>query len=90
MFGDMPSHGFYLRHVRGIELSNVEIEVLKPDMRPMVVMNDVEDADLFRLKAPRAPEVPAMVMNNVRNVSVSGSRPLAADTHLDHADQSKL
>src|SRR5438067_3167341 len=31
MFGNMPSHGFYVRHVKGIELSNVEIETLKPD-----------------------------------------------------------
>ena len=90
MFGNMPSHGFYVRHVKGIELSNVEIETLKPDLRPLFVMDDVENADLFRIKAPRAPNAPVMVMNHVRNLRVSASNPLIPDTQLDHADQNQI
>lgn len=90
MFGTMPSHGFYIRHVKGIEIGNVEIETMKPDMRPMIVMNDVENVDLFRIRAPRVPDVPAAALNNVRNFSASGSKPLMADTQLDRADGVKL
>jgi len=90
MFGDMPSHGFYLRHVKGIELSNVEVETLKPDLRPLIVMDDVQNADLFRVKAPRLSDMPVLAMSQVRNLSVAASRPLIADTHIDHMENGKL
>jgi polygalacturonase len=90
MFGTMPSHGFYIRHAKGIEISNIQIETVKPDVRPVFVMNDVENVDLFRIKAPRVPDVPACVLNNVRNFTASASKPLMPDTQLDRADQSKI
>jgi len=34
MFGEMPAHGFYIRHARNVSLSNVEVASLKPDARP--------------------------------------------------------
>ncbi len=90
MFGTMPSHGFYIRHAKGVEIGNIQIETLKPDLRPVFVMNDVENIDLFRIKAPRVPDVPACVLTNVRNFNVSASKPLMPDTQLDRADQSKI
>ncbi len=90
MFGNMPSHGFFIRHAKGVELSNIEIETLKEDQRPFLVMNDVENADLFRIKSPKVAGVPAAALDNVRNFSVSASKPLFADTQLDKAASSKL
>jgi polygalacturonase len=90
MFGNMPSHGFFIRHAKGIELSNIEIETIKEDQRPLVVMHDVQGADLFRIRTPKAPGVPAAVLDNVRNFSVSGSKSWLADTHLEQADAVKL
>ena len=34
MFGKMPSYGFYLRHVEGIEITNVKLSYQKGDARP--------------------------------------------------------
>jgi len=90
MFGTMPSHGFYIRHAKGIEISNIQIETVKPDARPVFVMNDVENVDLFRIKAPRVPDVPACILNNVRNFAASASKPLMPDTQIDRADQNKI
>jgi polygalacturonase len=90
MFGTMPSHGFYIRHAKGIELSNIQLETVKPDLRPVFVMNDVENVDLFRIKAPRVPDVPACVLNNVRNFTASASKPLLADTQIDRVEQTKI
>ena len=90
MFGTMPSHGFYVRHARGVEISNVEIETMKPDMRPVFSMNDVENVDLFRIKAPKVAGVPGAALTNVRNISVSGSKALMADAQMDRADGVKL
>ncbi len=90
MFGTMPSHGFYIRHAKGIELSNIQIDTVKPDLRPVFVMNDVEGVDLFRIKAPRVPDVPACVLTNVRNFTASASKPLMPDSQVDRAEQSKI
>jgi polygalacturonase len=90
MFGTMPSHGFYIRHAKNIELSNIQIETVKPEARPVFVMNDVEGVDLFRIKAPRVADVPACVLTNVRNFTASASKPLMPDTQVDRVEQSKI
>ncbi len=51
MFGILPARGFFLRHARNIEFSNIEIASAKPDERPAFWMHDVEGVDLFRVKA---------------------------------------
>jgi polygalacturonase len=44
MFGKtLPASGIYVRHVRGITLTNVRTTPLKPDARPATVFIDVED-----------------------------------------------
>ena len=34
MFGATPSHGFFIRHVRGVEMNGIKIEHSNPDARP--------------------------------------------------------
>jgi polygalacturonase len=89
MFGTMPSHGFYLRHVKGIDLSHVEIETVEPDARPFAVLSDVENADFFRIRTPRVPGAPVFALKDVRNFSLAQSRPLA-DTVIEEAAQKTL
>lgn len=43
MFGDMPAYGFFIRHVKGLTMRDVEVSSLKPDQRPAFVMKDVTD-----------------------------------------------
>jgi polygalacturonase len=40
-FGITPSYGFYLRHIHGITLDNVQVHTLTPDARPAYVLDDV-------------------------------------------------
>jgi len=70
MFGTMPSYGFFLRHVRGITLTNIGLHTLAEDLRPAFALEDVADADLDRVKAPHAPNVPILALTNVRNLRV--------------------
>jgi polygalacturonase len=53
MFGDLPASGIYIRHVRNLELSNVEIAAESADARPAFYLDDVDGADFFRLKFPQ-------------------------------------
>jgi len=47
MFGPTPAQGFFIRHLDGLRMSNVEIRSASPDPRPMLVMDDVQHA-VFR------------------------------------------
>jgi polygalacturonase len=66
MFGDMPSQGLYLRHVRNVTLSDIEIAALADDARPALILQNVSGADLFHIKTP--PSVPALVLHDCESV----------------------
>jgi len=42
MFGELPSWGLYLRHIRNITLRNVSLKLADYDFRPAIVDEDVE------------------------------------------------
>ena len=52
MFGDLPACGMFLRHMRNVDVSNVEIRVEAPDPRPAIWLDDVVDARFPRLRTP--------------------------------------
>jgi hypothetical protein len=51
-FGPTPSNGFFVRHLRNLEISHVEIAPEKKDERPAFWLEDVERADFFAVTAP--------------------------------------
>ena len=80
MFGDMPSQGFYLRHVKNIEISNVEIATMAEDVRPAFVLEAVEGADFFHIKTPpNAPVIELRHSNAVNALWVRGVKDGAVD-----------
>jgi polygalacturonase len=42
MFGRLPAYGLYCRHVANLRLRNLEARVVKPDVRPAVLLEDVQ------------------------------------------------
>ncbi len=87
-FGNMPSSGFFLRHIRNLEMSHVEIANATPDARPAFSFFDVERADFFAITAPRN-SGGAFALHNVKDLRVGWSRA-AADTTLDTIDNKLL
>ena len=88
MFGPTPSMGFFLRHVRNIELSHVELAALTPDARPAFYLQDVARADFFAVTAPRAING-NFALHNVKDLRIAWSRA-AADMVLDSTDAKML
>jgi len=88
MFGTLPATGLYLRHVRGLDVSNVEVATERPDARPAFVLDDVEGGDFFRVKVPGG-AAPAFTMKDVRGFRVFGSRTVK-DTTIEHAERSQI
>jgi hypothetical protein len=75
MFGDMPSQGFYLRHIKNIELSNIEIAAIADDARPAFILQNVDGADLFHIKSPAgSPVIETHDCSNVTALWVRGAK----------------
>jgi hypothetical protein len=85
----MPSHGFYVRHVKGIKFDNIEIRADKDDLRPVFVLDGVADADFFRIKAPQAAGVPVFALHDVSDFSVHMCSGVA-DQQLKSVDKKTL
>jgi hypothetical protein len=89
MFGLPPAYGFFIRHVRGIELDNVTLHLMEPDERPTFVLQDVEDIDLVRLKVRRSSDRPIFVLRNVRGFRVALSDPIP-DTERSYIEREEF
>ncbi len=89
MFGPMPAYGFFIRHVKGLQVSNVEVRTMKEDARPAFILDDVEHADFIHVKTQPAPEGKAFLLENVQDFNVYLSRPVP-ETHLKNATAKKL
>jgi polygalacturonase len=89
MFGTTPAHGFFIRHAKGIEINDVEIQCAKEDARPAFVLDDVSRADFFHVTAPRVQGKPVIVLNNVKDFSVSRSKPVP-DSGIESAERKEL
>jgi hypothetical protein len=89
MFGELPAYGFFIRHVKGIEMRDVEVSYLKEDARPPFILNDVTGADFQHVRAQRSQDVPTFLLKNVENFSLQQSWPLA-DTRIERAESKKF
>src|ERR1017187_8753248 len=87
-FGVTPSSGFYLRHMKNLEMSHVEIANTTPDVTPAFYLSGVERADFFAITAPRGADG-AFSLHNVKVLRIGWSRA-AADTTLASVDDKVL
>ncbi|MGH9470626.1 MAG: rhamnogalacturonidase [Terriglobia bacterium] len=86
MFGPMPCYGFFIRHVNGIEMSNIELKYASEDQRPAFSLVDVEGADFLHVKAQGTP---VLALKDVKDLTVRLSPPVP-DTHLESAGEKSL
>jgi hypothetical protein len=78
MFGRLSAYGLYCRHVKGLKLVNVHLQLAKPDQRHALVFEDVQDALIDALDAQCSPDAEAVIrLADVREVFVRGCRPKA-------------
>jgi polygalacturonase len=76
MFGVLPGYGFYVRHARGLTLRNVSLQLDKPDLRPALVGDDIEDLELTGSQAPMSGSEPLIRLHDTRRALIQNSRPL--------------
>ena len=89
MFGELPSYGFFIRHVKGLQVRDVEVSYLSPDLRPAFWLNDVKGAEFIHVKAQREGDVPAFVLKDVSDFSLQQSWPLQ-DQRIERVEGRKV
>jgi hypothetical protein len=85
MFGLLPAHGLFIRHVDGLHVSNLEVGYKEEDTRPAFVLEDVRRAGFSNVRAEHAADVPTFILKNVEDFSTHQCKGLP-DTQLDKAE----
>jgi len=89
MFGDLPSYGFFIRHVKQLQLRDVDVSYIKEDLRSAFWVNDVAGLDLLHVSGQHATEVPTFAVKNVTGFSIQQSWPIP-DTRLERVETKKF
>ena len=77
----------FIRHAKDVELDSVQILAAKPDVRPVMILDEVESASFAHITGPAG--APMFSLNNVTDFDVRSSQPVA-DTVLERADKKTL
>jgi polygalacturonase len=86
----MPSYGFFIRHVKGLKLHNVEVSFMEDDPRPAFILDDVKGADLFKVNAQKASGGAAsFVLRSASDVNVQLCRNVK-DVYVKNADKKEF
>jgi polygalacturonase len=80
MFGPLPGHGFYCRHVRNLTLNGFEVKTLRPDQRPALVLDEIAGLELARWKCQASAGIPSARLRNVRQAWIHGCWPATPDS----------
>jgi polygalacturonase len=89
MFGATPSWGFFVRHLDGLSMSNLQLQTESPDARPAVLLEDVRNVECFRFHAPVNSGAPILSLHNVSDFEIRYSHPIA-DQRLPQAEDLRL
>jgi polygalacturonase len=89
MFGELPAYGLFIRHARGVELTNVSVGFMREDLRPAFHLEDVRGATLLGVSAQKVEGVPTFVLKNVEDFTVRASRPVP-DTRVERTESKRF
>jgi hypothetical protein len=87
--GEMPAYGFFIRHVKNINMSNIEVSFMENDFRPPFVLHNVKDAEFNFINAQTAKGISTFILKDVENIKVHQSQSVP-DTKLEKAENSSL
>ncbi len=85
-FGPIPCNGVFIRHLKNLEMSHIEVASKKADPRPAFWLEDVHRADFFSITAPSKPN---FMLRRVTDLRIFWSRA-ASDTTIASVDNRLL
>ncbi|MBI1343318.1 MAG: glycoside hydrolase family 28 protein [Terrimonas sp.] len=76
-FGPIPAYGFFIRHVKNLEMNDVSVSFLDDDFRPPFILEDVRGATLRNIKARKMEGVPYFILDKVVDFSIRDSKGIS-------------
>ena len=74
MFGRLPAHGLYCRHVDGLRLGNIEFKSAEKEARPAIICHDVKNLEISGLRSARiAGDQPTVKLIHTQRAFIHGS-----------------
>lgn len=89
MFGEIPAYGFFVRHVKGLSMNDVEVSPMTQDVRPAFMLIDVKGADFHRVRAQRLGSEKTFVLRDVSDFNTSQVL-FVPDIRLDQVKEREL
>jgi polygalacturonase len=74
MFGELPSWGFYVRHVNGLTMKNVSVIARENDFRPAFIFDDANDVHLNLINISKANNKSPIILKNVNGAHIQNIR----------------
>lgn len=68
--GTRPAYGFYIRHVKGLTMKNVELTHAGQEQRPAFVVFDLQDSVFNGVKAQKDAGVETLRLQQIKNLEI--------------------
>jgi polygalacturonase len=88
-FGITPAYGFFIRNVKDLKMTDVEVSYMKEDLRPAFVIDNVNGADFQHIRAQKPDGAPIFSLIQVKNFNLFNSSQLS-NTKLAEVDKKQL
>lgn len=66
----VPSYGVFARHVKNLQLDNISVRNINPDMRPSMILRNIDGLEIDRYKAGVVDGIPAAIFEGVKNYTI--------------------
>lgn len=76
MFGELPSWGFYVRHVEGLTMKNLKISIAAPDYRPAMIFDDVHQLELEAIRVEGDAKARPIILNKSSGIKTDDEQSI--------------
>jgi polygalacturonase len=88
--GPMPAYGFFVRHVNGLEMSDIQLGYDKADARPPLVIEQVKGLTLTNVVAQKEHGLPTIILRDVQDFRSHRVRGVADTERANVGNEEKL
>ncbi|MEM6966006.1 MAG: glycosyl hydrolase family 28 protein [Bacteroidota bacterium] len=70
MFGELPAWGFYIRHVDGLTMKNIKLQIQDPDYRPALIFDKTQHLELEHVAITGDDKDQQIILHNTKDVKL--------------------
>ncbi len=74
MFRELPAWGFYVRHVEGLAMKNIQLSIEAPDYRPAIIFDDVKKLNLHSVRISGDKKEKHIILYNTDGVEIDNGK----------------